>query len=198
MTLLRTTTLACAPLVALIVAACSSTVRNVQEGAGHGGDAAAGDPSVPAGAGSPTDGGTSGGDIGSSGGPAAGGEAGDGMGGSGGATDPNACAMECAVGLTCFQGRCVECTPDSTARCNENTPETCQDGAWVALAACSGDTPACVKGACGLAVVVGSFATVSTPLQMTDQFILVEHGFEYLPTSCSQDQSVCVTGGMYP
>jgi len=202
MTLLRRTTLVTAGLLAASIAGCGSDARHVQEATGGtsaGGkpEASAGEPTETAGSknygggGMVTGGTSSGGDGAHADTAGEGGEAGT-------TSEPGACVPECQDGLMCSEGRCVECTINSPPRCNENTPLACQDGAWVELPACSGATPACSNGSCSLAVLTGSFATVSAPLSAAGDIRLAEQGLEYLPSSCAQDQTICVTGGIYP
>jgi len=169
------------------IAGCGGSARHVQEGTGGGGGAPAS--AGKSGSNDDNDKPGTGGDAG------AGGVVEPGSAGAGG-SGPDEC--DCVDGLECVQGRCVECNDDSAPRCSENAPLVCEDGAWVALDTCHGDTPACSLGSCGAAVAKGSFATVSSPLLVVGDLQLVEHGLEYLPTSCSKDQTICVTGGMYP
>lgn len=116
----------------------------------------------------------------------------------GGGAGMDECALDCGDGLMCDQGRCVECTLSTRPRCNENAPVVCEDGVWVELALCGGDTPACSNGECVAAVLAGSFSTVSKPLLSTDEIQLAEHGMEHVPISCTEDKSICMTGGIYP
>lgn len=188
-------------LLLVIITGCGRDARQVQEGMGGTGGGPAEAPSGEAGmlgsAGAPK-GGEERGGAPADGGDGAAGSDGSGDGGHAGAGGGDDCLSECGDGLICEQGRCVECTQGSSARCNENAPVVCEDGAWTELAVCGGDTPACSYGACGAAVLAGALVTVSAPLLTNSEIQLVEHGMEYLPPGCTQDDSICLTGGIYP
>ena len=95
----------------------------------------------------------------------------------------------------------VQCQ-DELRRCGaENTPEVCVDGAWTAMAACSGSTPACTNGVCSVAKFSGSLTTTRqldvAPVDMQ----LVDHGFYRATPTCARTAGgaeICVYGGFEP
>ena len=147
---------------------------------------------------------------GTAGGPGSGGSMVDsGTGGSKDSGSSGACAMDGGAGCSlacsgntpvCENGICVECETGS-ARCGtSDTPEVCQNGAWVQQPRCKGAAPTCSFGVCGNAVVAGGTVTVEDGVLSAASFHLVEHGFEFSPTTCGTivGQKVCVTGGLRP
>lgn len=115
-----------------------------------------------------------------------------GMGGAPGACDP-ACPSQTPI---CAEGVCVECM-EVSKRCAGGTPQECQGGAWVSLAACPVDAPACTNGVCALARTTGGLVTVQSGAGAGD-IRLRDHGFEFLPRACADvaGVTVCVSGGL--
>ncbi|MBN1609018.1 MAG: hypothetical protein JW940_20490 [Polyangiaceae bacterium] len=90
------------------------------------------------------------------------------------------------------------CT-DGARRCAGDTPEKCVDGQWVKQKQCSGTTPVCSNGICGVARLRGGLVTVGGAIS-TGTIRLVDHGFEYLARSCGtvKEETVCVAGAIRP
>jgi hypothetical protein len=119
--------------------------------------------------------------------------------GSGG--DPLACDPPCS-GETpiCEQGACVGCM-NGSARCTAgDTPEVCEQAAWVKRAPCSGTTPACSNGVCGTVRMSGGLVTVQQVSTTGTTVQLLEQSVEYVGRSCGtvNGAEICVTGGLKP
>jgi hypothetical protein len=71
---------------------------------------------------------------------------------------------------------------------------------WEAGTPCGGNTPACSNGTCGSVRLVGGIVTVADGVLSANGIRLVDHGLEFMPTSCGDVKGVqiCVTGGIRP
>lgn len=90
----------------------------------------------------------------------------------------------------------VTCSTGSL-KCNGNTPQACDGGAWSDLSACGGSTPVCSNGACGSYRLTGGITSTTAFGGDAGAVHVVAGGFELGSRSCNA-QGVCVSGGIVP